>query len=74
MKYDSRADKWFKHHARECAPNYYPDYNDSWWFHQDDIPDELPTFSTPEYPLGTILSIITMIVALDIDSRKMPKL
>jgi hypothetical protein len=62
--------------------NCYPDHRNDWWFYRDDSTDvteiiendEPPTFHASEYPLGTILSIITMMAALGIMTKRVPKL
>ena len=58
------------------VPNYYPDSRArDWWFYRDDSTEfigaeEPPTFSAPEFPLGTISSIAVMIAALALIGRK----
>ena len=70
--------------SKASDPNishYYPVSRDDWWFYRGDNADVLviesdapPTFHVPEYPLGTILSLITMMAALGIMSKRVPKL
>ena len=62
--------------------NYYPDHRDDWWFYRDDATDvteiiendDPPIFHAPEYPFGSILSLITMMAALGIMTKRVPKL
>ncbi len=63
------------------VPNYYPDNRGDWWFYDMESgrelvydPEDVPRFHVPEYPLGTMLSLITMIAALGMMSKKVPKL
>ena len=55
--------------------NYYPDNRGDWWFYRDDSSEvigteEVPTFHTPEFPLGTISSLAVMALAFLLVSRK----
>jgi hypothetical protein len=62
--------------------NFYPDSRAGWWFTfpEDDVPiselDEVPTFVAPEFPLGTILPMLAMLLAMVIGTQKksMPNL
>lgn len=73
---------WVMNSASDSSvPNYYPDFRRDWWFYDMDSgrglvyePEDVPTFTTPEYPLGTILSLISMIAAWGIMSKRVPKL
>ncbi len=74
---------WVMSKASDPAvSNYYPDARGDWWFYRDDAPGVLeiietdvpPTFSAPEFPLGTLLSLITMMAALGIYAKRVPKL
>ena len=74
---------WVMSSASDSSvPNYYPDHRNDWWFYRDDATDVTeiiendnpPTFHVPEYPLGTILSLISMMAAFGIMTKKVPKL
>ena len=73
---------WVMNSASDSSvPNYYPDNRGDWWFYDMESGrervydlEDVPSFHVPEYPLGTILSLLTMIAALGIMSKKMPKL
>ena len=72
---------WVMNSASDSSVhNYYPDDRDDWWFYRGSSqelvydPEDVPTFHAPEYPLGTILSLITMMTALGIMSKRVPKL
>jgi hypothetical protein len=58
--------------------NFYPDSRAGWWFTfpEGDGPitelDEVPTFSAPEFPIGTILPILAMLLATILGTKKKP--
>ena len=62
--------------------HYYPVARDDWWFYRGGGQgvleiienDDPPSFHVPEYPLGSILSLVTMMAALGIISKRVPKL
>jgi hypothetical protein len=60
---------WVMSKASDIAiSNYYPNNREDWWFYREDT--DPPTFNAPEFPLGSISSIVVMGVALLLVSRK----
>jgi hypothetical protein len=58
----------------EGEVNFYPEARADWWFtiseEEDQITESVPSFSAPELPIGTITSIILMLTAMLVISKK----
>ena len=69
---------WLKIRDGPNGPiNYYPDSYAGWWFAHDVDNEEkivefeeIPTFSVPEIPYGTIMTLITMLAATALFMRR----
>jgi hypothetical protein len=52
------------------GPSNYPESYNNWNFDPDREEELIPTFSTPELPLGTIMALISMLLAMVIFMKK----